>query len=522
MRIKNASINSAFAIIQRIVESVLAFIYRTIFIQTIGVTYLGVNGLFTNIFSVFSLMELGVGSSIIFLIYEPLAKNDNEKIKTYMKFYSNMYKLIGISIFIIGITIIPFLPYIINNETEIPDIIPIYILTLLNTVVSYFFAYKRSLLEADQKAYYNSINYSIFNVISTIIRTIILLTTKNYLATLVIFIIITLLSNLEISLRTNKMYPYLKEKNVKKLEKNQKKEITKRMKATMMHHVGNILITSTDNIIISSLISIIIVGIYSNYSMITNLLYSTISLIFVSITASVGNLKVTETEEKSEQVYNRMFFINYFFYYIICVILWCVFNNFITVWIGSEFLLSDFAVALIILSLYIRGMRHTPVTFINSSGLNYNTRYKPLAEAAINIIVSIIGAKLWGIEGVILGTILAYSLSVWIEPIILYKYWFKKSSIKYFIKYLTYIVFTILMAIVLERIILLITISGWIGLIIKSIVALAISILAFIICFHRTDEFRYYLEIANMFKDKLVKIIKNKIRKDGDKNERTD
>lgn len=515
MRIKNAAINSTLSIVQKIIESVLAFIYRTVFIQILGITYLGVNGLFTNIFSVLSLMELGVGSSIIFLMYRPLSEKDTEKIKTYMKFYAMMYRTIAIAIGIVGMAIIPFLKYIVKTDVEIPDMIPIYILTLLNTVSSYLFAYKRSILEADQKAYYNSINYSIFNIINTIARIIVLLITKNFLACLIVSIITSLLSNIEISLRANKMYPYLKDKNVKKLEKEQKLEIIKRMKAIMLHKIGNVIITSTDNIIISSFISVAIVGIYSNYSMVTNIIYTTVSLIFISVTASVGNLKVTETKEQSEKIYNRMFFLNYFFYFVICITSWCMFNDFITVWIGKEFTFQPYIVVLIILKLYISGMRNTPVTFINSSGLNYNSRYKPLVEAIINLVVSLVGVKLWGIAGVLLGTILAYALcSVWIEPIILYRHWFQKSPTKYFLKYFGYLVFTILIASIMGQICKYITIAGWLGVISKFMISIVLSSTIFIICFHRTEEFRYYLNIICEIKKKIMQsLLKKKYTK---------
>ena len=43
MRLEGVAKNSIFSITQKISEAVLAFIYRTIFIQILGVTYLGVN-----------------------------------------------------------------------------------------------------------------------------------------------------------------------------------------------------------------------------------------------------------------------------------------------------------------------------------------------------------------------------------------------------------------------------------------------------------------------------------------------
>lgn len=504
MRTQNAAINSIFTIIQKIIETVLSFIYRTMFIQILGVTYLGVNGLFTNIFSVLSLMELGVGSSIIFLLYKPLVEKDTEKIKTYMKFYALMYRIIAIFIGMAGIALIPFLKYIVKTDVEIPDMIPIYILMLLNTVSSYLFAYKRSILEADQKAYYNSINYSIFNAANTIIRLLVLAILKNFIATLIVSVIVNLLSNIEISHRVNKMYPYLKEKNVKHMDKSQLYEVIKRMKAIMMHKIGNVVITSTDNIILSSMISIAVVGIYSNYSMITNIIYTTVSLVFVSITASVGNLKVTETPKKSETVFNEMLFMNFFIYYVISVVSWSMFNDLIQTWIGSEYVFDSGIVFLIIMQLYISGMRHTPVTFLNSSGLNYNSRFKPFAEAIINLTVSIIGVKIFGISGVILGTIIAYlTCSVWVEPHILYKHWFKKSSIKYFLRYFGYMGLTILTTFLSRYITSFISIEGWIGVILKFILSGLIAVTIFIIMFFKTEEYKYYINVIKNFKDSV-------------------
>ena len=504
MRTKNAAINSIFTIIQKIIETVLSFIYRTIFIQILGVTYLGINGLFTNIFSVLSLMELGVGSSIIFLLYRPLAEKDTEKIKTYMKFYAVMYRTIAIGIALVGVLLIPFLKYIVKTDVEIPGMIPIYILMLLNTVSSYLMAYKRSILEADQKAYYNSINYSIFNAINTILRIIILILTRNFIATLVISIIVNLISNLQISCKANELYPYLKEKDVKPMEKEQLREVIKRMKAIMFHKIGNVIITSTDNIILSSMISISIVGIYSNYSMITNIIYTTVSLIFVSITASVGNLKVTENTEKSEKIFNEMFFLNFFIYFIISVVSWSMFNDLIKTWIGNEYVFESGIVFLIIMQLYVSGLRHTTVTFINSSGLNYNSRFKPLVEAIINLVVSIIGVKLFGISGVIIGTIIAYmTCSVWIEPYILYKHWFKKSPLKYFIKYFCYMGLTILISLICGNITSFIAVDGWLGVILKFGLSFIFSCAVFGILFFKTDEFKYYIDIIKAIKLKI-------------------
>lgn len=511
MRTNKAALNSAMAIIQKIIDTGLSFVYRTIFIYIMGVTYLGVNGLFSNIFSVMSLAELGVGSAIIYLLYEPLSNNDNEKIKSLMKLFAKTYNFIGLAILVIGIILIPFLPYLINSEgVAIPGLNWIYLLMLMNSAFGYFFSYKRSLLEADQKGYYSSLNISIFNIINNVAKILILLITKNFILTLVISLIITLVSNIAISIQTNKMYPYLKDKNILKLSKDQIQVIINRIKAVFMHNVSNVMLTGTDNILISKFININSVGIYSNYTLITNTLYGIFTMIFISITSSVGNMHVTDTKEKSESIFFRLMIANFYFYFVSCVVLWSCITPFMQLWLGDSFVLSCVVTAIIILNLYVSGMRHVPVTFVNASGLNYNTRYKSIIEAVVNLVISLIAVKYLGLFGVVLGTVIALvTCSVWVEPFVLFKHWFKTSSKGYFLRYIGYLLLTVVVAVLSNFICNIITIGGIGGLLIKAVISFLIANLVFLIFFAKSPDFKFYVDyFAN-----VVKKIKNKIAK---------
>ena len=114
-RTKNVARNSTVALITQVLTFILQFISRTIFIKVLSTEYLGVNGLFTNILTMLSFAELGIGNAITFKLYKPVAENDVEKIKSYVNFYKKAYRYIGIIIITIGLLIIPFLKYIIND-----------------------------------------------------------------------------------------------------------------------------------------------------------------------------------------------------------------------------------------------------------------------------------------------------------------------------------------------------------------------------------------------------------------------
>ena len=64
-RTKNASKNISMGLLAKFCEQIATFVVRTIFIKTLSVNYLGINGLFNNILSFLSLAELGVGSAIV-------------------------------------------------------------------------------------------------------------------------------------------------------------------------------------------------------------------------------------------------------------------------------------------------------------------------------------------------------------------------------------------------------------------------------------------------------------------------
>ena len=151
MRTESSIKNLIYAFGGKIVELLVKLVTRFVFVKILATEYLGLNGLFSNILSILSLVELGIGPALTYSLYKPLAHKDTKKIKALINLYKKLYNIIGIVILLLGISITPFLPYLINKMPNISNIYYIYILFVLNTSISYFYTYKRSLLEADQK-----------------------------------------------------------------------------------------------------------------------------------------------------------------------------------------------------------------------------------------------------------------------------------------------------------------------------------------------------------------------------------
>lgn len=492
MRTKNSIKNSIFGIGGQAINTLLSFISRTIFITMLGADYLGVNGLFSNILSMLSLAELGIGSAIIYNMYRPLAEGDERKLKALMSLYEKSYKIIGITIAIVGCLISPYLSYIIKDTPNIPNLIIIYLMFLMNSVVSYFYIYKSSIIMADQKNYIITVRQQIFTVLQVILQIVVLYITKNYLAYLLIQIICTFLMNFSISKKADKMYPFLKSKNKEKLDSNEKKIIFKHVSATMSHKVGGVVVNGTDNILMSKFVGVYWVGLYSNYYMIISIINRFVGQIFTAITASVGHLNVKESKEKSYDVYKKILFINFWIYGFCSISLLSLFNPFIKLWLGDKFLLSSGIVVLIVTNFYLTGMRQSTITYNSTLGLFWNDRYKPWIEACINMIASIILLKKLGISGVFLGTLISsVTTSVWVDPYILFKHGFNRNLSDYFKQYLKYMLITIISAVSTYKLNTLIN-GNSIGIfIVKCILTFIIPNLIFIVLTFKTDEFKY-------------------------------
>lgn len=427
--------NIFFAVIVQIINIIIKFVVRTIFIKTLGQEYLGIGGVFSNILTVLSLAELGIGTVIVYDMYKPISENNENKVTQLFNYYKKVYAYIGIFIAVFGSLLLPFLGKIITDVPNVQHIKFIYILHLADSVSSYFYAHCRSLFNAYQLNRVNSKNNLLISILKTILEIIALIATKSYIVYMVVQIVVTIFGGYLISLKAKKMFPFIKN-SVSELDNESKRGIFKNAAHMLNIRVGSTLINATDNLIISAFISTILVGIYSNYSMIVQIILSTTFLIESSLTASVGNLCATSSSEKKCEVFMKLQYLYSCIFGIVMIGLYGLFNAFINLWIGEEYLLSPFTVFIITLNCYLSGIHQPVEAYINSDGLFKYFKIKPFVEVGINFLVSIIGAKLCGINGVLIGTTLSHVMTtLWFDPLVLYKYSFMKKANEYFIKY---------------------------------------------------------------------------------------
>ncbi|MBQ8219272.1 MAG: oligosaccharide flippase family protein [Bacilli bacterium] len=512
-RTSNVIRNTWVGIITQFAVLLVSFVNRTVFINMLGNDYLSVNGLYSNIINALSFVELGFGTALIYMLYKPVADNDKKKTQVIIKFYKKTYSIIGSIMFILGILVIPFMKYIIKDAPNIPENLNfIYILFLISTCTGYFFAHNTAIINANQKNYLISLYNQLGKFIQGIIQIVFLIITKNYIIYLLIQIIMTLISNILISLKARRLYSYIYEKNIPDLDKKDKNIIKSKVKSLILYRIGPSILNGSDNLILSACVGLSYVGIYSNYYLITNYLNLFLNQITSSLETSIGNLNASNEVEHKEFVFYKILYLCFIIYGTISILLMALMNDFIYIWLGEEYLFSTFIVFTIVLYNYANGMHFACCSYRTTAALFDKSKYVPVYEAILNIGISIILAKYLGVAGVFLGTTISKFLTFsWTDPVIIYKYLFKNKNVcKYFKKYLYYLFITLLIGGVTTYISSLIIVTNYFAWFIKScMIGIFVILLIILFTFKMVEykEIKYiFLEYLDKLKRKIIKV----------------
>lgn len=502
-RVKNSFYNILAGIAGTILSSILAFMVRTIFIRVLGETYLGFNGLYTNILTVLSLAELGVGSSIAYMMYKPLAEKNEEKLAQVVQFYRKIYRVIGVVILVLGLCLVPFLPLIVNFEnTENLNYIALYLLYLADTVSTYlFFAYKRGVLVADQKVYISNIFDLIITTILSILQIITLLIFRNFYIYIILKIAKNLILNLVTSLKVDRMYPSIhKFQEIPSLPKSERQLVWKNVYATSIRQIFNELMNSTDSIVISVILGIVMVGKYSNYAYILSFVYIFFGGIFNPIQASIGNLSLSASLDKKNEIFNRLRFVNFFFLSFCSSCFLVLVNPFINFWIGGTYTLSFSGVIAIVGMLFVRQTGNCTAIFRLGEGYFRDYHFSPLIAGVLNLVASVILVNNIGIAGVFVGTMIGFGFQfVIVDTIVTYKKVLRRPLSEFYLKWLQTIVLTLCLCTASYYLSQLFIIRRIYDLIFLFIVIIGFNFFALCVIYWRNNDFQYFIQLVKKF-----------------------
>ena len=500
-RSKNTFRNIFFGFIEKLLLLLFPFAIRTIIIYKLGAEYVGVGSLLTSILQVLSVAELGFASAICFALYGPIARGETDEIIKWISLLKAIYRIVGLVILFFGLILLPFIPFFIKDTP--PDDINMYILYcifLCNTIIPYFtFGYKNSILSAHQRYdIINKINI-IIEILKGLTQIVVLLLFKNYYIYIIALPLFTLLTNIILDFVSNKLYPEL---NVKtKANFKGIGAIKKQIAGITIGRVSLVCRNSFDSIIISSILGLTITAIYSNYYLIFSSVFSFLSILLVSMAASVGNSLVTEDAEKNERDHIKF---DFFYMYLVgfCTIcLFGLYQPFMKIWVGEELMFPNVTMYLFCIYFYVNSLSQVRSVYSEAAGLWWHFRYLSIAEMSLNLILNIVLGIFFGVNGILFATIITASIFSFIcLSIITYIKLFKKSSSHYFICNLLYALLTLVVIIGIYFISSLFSYPKWVEFFVMAGVCVCGGIILLLLNLLFKDNRKYVADIINKFK----------------------
>ena len=496
----NSKRNIIFGGLQKLTVILLPFLLRTVMLYTLGEQYLGISSLFTSILSVLNLAELGFGTAITYSMYKPIAENDNGKICALLNLYKTIYRIIGVIVLVIGLTLMPFLPKLISGTySNDINIYLLYFIYLVNTVFSYtLFAYKSSLLIAFQRNDINSIVGMYLNVLLNIIQIVMLIVYKNYYFYIIFRPIFTIINNITIAIVTDRLLPAYNCKG--KLDKQTILDIRKRVVALVVQKFGDVINTSFDSIIISAFLGLTTVAIYSNYYYILNSVGCLIGIVYTAVIPIIGNSIATDPVDKNYIDFITFSFLNQWTITVGTACLLCLYQPFMCFWAGKTLMFPNATVYLFTIFFYFWLVRYNVITYKDAAGIWHEDMIRPVVAAGFNLLLNIILSKIIGVNGVIISTILGtFVISLPWETHVLFKNYFKRSTSEYYIGLIKHTFISLLTCVICFLICGMLPKYGVTWILIKCIISVLVSNICLLMFYFRTKNFKNAIEFCVRF-----------------------
>lgn len=416
--------NSTVALGFYFVNLILQFFSRKIFLDHLGAEVLGLNTTATNLLQFLNLAELGIGSAIACTLYKPLFDRDAVTINEIVSLQGWMYRRIAWIVIAGAAVLMCFFPWIF---AKMP--LPLWYayasfgVLLVSALLSYFVNYKQILLSADQKEYKIQYSYKASMLVKTLCQIVAIKYLDNgYVWWLVLEAGFAVVASAVLNAVILRTYPDLRtDLAAGKMLSRKYPDVITKIKQLFFHKIGGFALTQTSPIIIYAYASLTVVALYGNYMLIVTGVSLLMSAVFNSMNAGVGNLVAEGNKERIMSVFEELFSVRFLLSCTVCFGAYMLTPAFITLWIGSEYVLDDLTLGLMVATLYINLTRLTVDAYINAYGL-FSDIWAPVVEASVNIGMSVLLGWFFGLHGILAGVLLSLLLVVFCwKPYFLFK-----------------------------------------------------------------------------------------------------
>ncbi len=440
-RTSNTIRNTSVALVCQVIRTVFSFICRVVFARCLARVYLGLDGVFANVIGILSLAELGIGSALEYELFQAVAKGDDGETAAMVKYYKKIFSFISIAISGIGVIAIPLANWYVgkygNLEGVSESITLIYLLYLANTVISYLNLDKKAIICAYQDTYIDSIAKEAIVSVQNIVQFVLLICTRNIIVYLICQVLFTFIYNQTIRIIAIKRYPAINISNPPEVSATKKRRMLENVKALFIVRLSIALVSATDNLIVTAFCGLEMTGVNSNYTVIMSCLNNFAYKIRESLTPSLGNLNAKENDEKKISILYELMFGSFWLYMLCTVGFNCLVQDVVLLCFGERYIIEYPVVVITGVNFFVLQMQVLPDMYKSTLGLFKYGRFVALTKGILNIIISILLGKVWGVFGILFATFISMVVTeVWYTPYIIFKKGLNRSPLGYYKKIL--------------------------------------------------------------------------------------
>ena len=400
-RIKNNLISG---LVYQIVLIVLSFLLPRLYLENFGSEVNGVLSTIKQIFTYMCLLEAGIGLATTQALYKPVAEKDHKKASAVISATNIYYFKTGVvySILVLLIAVIYafFVPTSINKYV----LFSLIILNAIPSLFSYFVQAKyRILMEVDGRRYVITNSETILQLLSNIGKIAVLLLTDSLILIQLVYCVLAIFQLLYLYIYARRRYKWL---NVK--SEPDYKAISQR-KSVLVHQISGMVFNNTDVLLLSFLCDFKVVSIYTIYNIFFSQIQAFITSVISGFSFALGQMFHTDREQfiKVYNLYETFYIMVTFIIYTLMAVFLLPLIQIYTKGINDANYTNVYLVFLfVVMNLFSNGKLPSNHV-LEYSGKFEETRSHAIIEMTINIVVSVIAIKIWGICGAILGTIVA-------------------------------------------------------------------------------------------------------------------
>ncbi|MGI6561538.1 MAG: polysaccharide biosynthesis C-terminal domain-containing protein [Clostridia bacterium] len=409
MNSKTVIKNAIFGFGGQFLITLLGIVVPWVVIKSYGSDVNGLLNTVTQIFTYMALLEAGIGSATRNALYKPFAEKNKGEISHIASASQSYFRRVSV-VYIAGVILLAVVsPYVIISDIDNTTVSLVVLFHGLSGALSFYFIQtKLIILRIEGKGY-------VINSV-TLVHTLISYTLKIVLAYYAIDIVILQISYFLVALIQTFFYSFYFKKHYAwiSLKPSKDKSVLKDRNAYVITEIAWTIFSATDLIVLSTFVSTKMASVYSVYNMVFINLSGILNSIFVSTNYILGRTYHENIEKYKtlHDTFNSVYFGAITILMSCCYVLTLPFVSLYTDgvndinYIYSELPLMFCLVQLISWSRYISG------NLTSVAGLAKQTSYVSLVEAIINVFLSVILVRRYGISGVLFATVIALPIKV--------------------------------------------------------------------------------------------------------------